>query len=72
MYNVQYLLFCLAMFTAFAETTELELVVLPLAMGDEDPNDDKDDKDEDEEDEDEVDFSEDLDDEDGTEKEETE
>lgn len=42
MYNVQYLLFCLAMFTAFAETTELELVILPVAMSDEDPGEDSD------------------------------
>lgn len=42
MYNVQYLLFCLAMFTAFAETTELELVLLPVAMSDEDPGEDPD------------------------------
>lgn len=69
MYNVQYLLFCLAMFTAFAETTELELVVLPVAMSDEDPSDDED-KDEDEDDE-EVDFSEDLDEEDGSKEEES-
>lgn len=48
LYNVQYLLFCLVMFTAFAETTELELVVLPFAMSDEDPSDDEE-KDEDEE-----------------------
>lgn len=29
------------MFTAFAETTELELTVLPFAMSDEDPSDDE-------------------------------
>ncbi len=47
------------MFTTSAEMTELELVVLPVALSDEPGTDDKD---EDEEDEDEdADFSEDLD-----------
>ncbi len=47
LYNAQYLLFCLAMFTTSAETTELELTVLPFAMSDEDPSSDED-KDDDE------------------------
>ncbi len=56
LYNVQYLLFCLAMFTAFAETTELELVILPVAMSDEDPGEDPDEDKDDETDPDEEDL----------------
>lgn len=41
LYNREYLLFCLAMSTTFAETTELELVVLPVAMSDEDPGEEE-------------------------------
>jgi hypothetical protein len=41
LYNSGYLLFCFAMSTTFADTTELELRVMPFAMSDEDPSDDE-------------------------------
>ncbi len=68
LYNTGHLLFCLAMSTTFAETTELELLVLPVAMSDDAGDEDLDEDEEDEEGDEDFD-GEDLD-EDGEESEE--